>query len=650
MKDFYRYLVIGALLCGLLTPLASGAAPAQEKRLEQQRRDFAAARQALKKGRLKTYRRLSAKLEGYALHGYLDYYYLRKYLKRSSAEDIRRFVAEHADSPISERLHNAWLYSLARRGRWQEFLAAYSGANSARLRCYRARALLKTGQTEAAMAAAEELWLVGKSQPSACDPVFLAWREAGRLSTDLVWQRVRLAMEKRRLSLARYLKRFLPKPEQVWVDRWRQMHRHPAKMLTHTALRKDTPIARDIILHGIRRLARIDAETAHSEWQRLKDGYQFTAAEAAAVQRSIALRAARQRHPQALDWLAAVDDSQADETVQSWRVRAALTRRDWAAVTQWIEQLPSAQRDKDQWQYWRARALENMQRPEEAGAIFTTLAADPGYHGFLAADRLARPYALESSRITHSADELEALSERPGIVRAQELYALDMTVDARREWHFVIDRMNEHELQLAALLAHQWGWHDRAIFTLSRTGNYRDLDLRYPIVFRDQVLENAKQQRIDPAWVYGVLRQESAFMTDARSHAGALGLMQLMPGTGKATARLLKAPLRHTRELLNVDKNIRLGTAHLRHLLDRHKGHQVLATATYNAGPQYVKKWLGNQDSELPADVWIEIIPLTETRRYLRSVLASTLIFEHRLRGKVTPLPQRMPPVVPKPS
>jgi len=357
------------------------------------------------------------------------------------------------------------------------------------------------------------------------------------------------------------------------------------------------------------------------------------------------LRAARQRHPQALDWLAALDRSGADETVEGWRVRAALARGDWAAVAQWIEQLPSAQRDKGQWQYWRARALENLQRPEEANAIFTALAADPGYHGFLAADHLARPYALESSRMVHSADEMEALSQRPGIVRAQELYALDMTVDARREWHFAIEQMNERELQLAALLAHQWGWHDRAILTMSRTDNYRDLDLRYPIVFREQVLENAKRQKIDAAWVYGVLRQESAFMIDARSHAGALGLMQLMPGTGKATARLLKSPLRHTRELLNVDKNIRLGTAHLRHLLDKNKGHQVLATATYNAGPQYIKKWLGSQNSELPADVWIEIIPLTETRRYLRRVMASTLIFEHRLRGKVTPLHQRMPPV-----
>jgi soluble lytic murein transglycosylase len=200
-------------------------------------------------------------------------------------------------------------------------------------------------------------------------------------------------------------------------------------------------------------------------------------------------------------------------------------------------------------------------------------------------------------------------------------------------------------LQLAAVLAYRWQWYDRAIVTLAQSGHKDDLDLRFPFAYQEQVLSSAKRHQIDPAWVYGVVRQESAFMPDARSRAGAMGLMQLLPRTARITARLLRIPMRSKYELLEAEKNLHLGSGYLKRMLDENNGNQILATASYNAGPQRVKQWL--PDTDMPADLWVEMIPFSETRDYVRNVMAYTAIFDQRLDGNLIPLSKRMPAVTP---
>jgi soluble lytic murein transglycosylase len=318
---------------------------------------------------------------------------------------------------------------------------------------------------------------------------------------------------------------------------------------------------------------------------------------------------------------------------------------DWDAVRQWIQAMPADERASDHWRYWEARATEATGEPEAADRIFAKLAGERSYYGFLAADRLSLPYTFRNEAITYTDAELVPVAGHDGIRRARELFILGLTSDARREWQHATAEMDERTLQLAAVVAHQWGWHDRAILTVARGKHFNDLDLRFPIVYHRQVETNAERYKVDPAWVFGVLRQESAFMADARSHAGAMGLMQLMPSTARSTARLINSPLRRTGELYNADKNIRLGTAHLRQVLDLHDGNHMLATAAYNAGAQRVKQW--RPDSKMAADIWAETVPFSETRTYIRRVLAYTAIFENRMGRQVTSLRKRMPDVAP---
>jgi len=630
-------------LAWLMLPLAQAA----NSRLESQRETYKKAHSAIRQGAISHYRKLRKQLDDYPLKGYLDYEYLKRQLYKPRVKDYQEFFDTHQDSPIANRLRGKWLKILARQGRWKLFLEHYKESKSTKLACSRALALQNVGDPKQARLATEKLWLTGKSQPRNCDLVFKNWRAHGQATPDLIWQRIRLAMHKRKPNLAKYLAKFLGPSERKWVERWRKMYRQPARMLEHKHYRADTPLVREIVLHGVERLARINANEAAKRWQTIQTRYQFNTEEKGKVQRRIALSAATQRLPEAYSFMKKVDARWVDKPIQDWRIRSALQGNDWTAVLQSIDSLPEQTQQEDNWQYWRARALHELGFKKESITIYSQLSKSFSYPGLLAADKLGVKYALNGTPLLSSKEEIANLRIIPGIARAEELYKLGMTIDARREWQFAIAKMSPRKLQLSAILANQLGWHDRAVLTIGKTRTLDDLKLRYPIVFKKQVLRHSQRNKIQAAWVYGVLRQESAYMTDARSHAGALGLMQLMPRTARSEARRLKLPLRNKHAILNVDKNIRLGTAHLKRVLDINKGHHVLATASYNAGAQRVKSWLPKSEG-IPADIWVETIPFKETRKYVKRVMSTMAVFEHHLDQKITQLAFRMPSVTPR--
>ncbi len=619
----------------------------------EQRRLFQQAEDALKRGHLRTYRRLLSELGGYPLKPYLEYERLRRWMRRVSDTEIQRFLARHEDLPIADRLRSRWLKRLARQKRWEKFLAEYRPVGGTSLKCLKGRALFAVGREEEAMALARELWLVGRSQPRACDPLFARWTAEDGRTAELTWQRIRLAMNNGRTSLARYLARALPEADQAWVQRWIRMRRAPAEALHHKEYQRDTALAREIVRYGVRRLARRDPQAAYDFWQTVRERHLHRDGVEAVneVDRYIALRAAYRGLPQALPWLEAV--MRPDKKVREWRIRTALRQGQWGAALTWIDALPAEEQRQSRWRYWRARIMarggeERLPTLELAARRqFADLARERDFYGFLAADRLGHDYSVHSEPLNFSEKELRAFARRPALVRARELFRLGRLADARREWNRAIRGLDERGLRLAAVLASRWGWHDRAILTVARSAHFDDLDLRFPLVYRRQVLAEARKFRIDPAWVYGVIRQESLYMVDARSSAGALGLMQVMPNTGRLTARLLNTRLRSTRELLEADKNIRIGAAYLRRMHDTF-GNPVVATAAYNAGPQRVRQWLPEQPLE--ADLWVETVPFSETRQYVQRVMAYTVIFDHRLDGRFERLSRRMPKVVQRPG
>lgn len=639
MKKLIQYAAL--LCCALWLSTSTGA------ELNRQRQNYLAARQAYSAGDLGTWQRLSAGLKAYPLYPYLRYPYLRDHLDSVAEAEVLAFIERYGDSPPGAWLRAAWLRRLARAQRWTEYLSLYQESNDPGLVCYQLQARIRQtqGKPDAALLdQAETLWRVGHSQPGACNAVFDYLGMQRRMTDKLIWARVRLALEEGELQLAQYLARPLSRAEQQWVQRWQDMYRRPATELDNAVFNEDLPIAREIIVFGLRRLARSAAETAHTRWLQLKARHQFSAAQRAEVDCAIASAAARQRSLHALQWLAAIKDTDADATVREWRIRSAVLAGDWANVERWTATLPNAEQTEST-QYWRSRSLEERGKKDDAQHAYKELARQRSYYGFLANDRLHQDYAFNNTPVVADAPRLNAMAARPALQRAFEFYQLGLIPEARREWIKATGNMSPGELGEAALVAKRWGWYERAIITAAQGEHWDDLELRFPMPYRTQVTDSARRQQLDPSWVYGVMRQESAFMADAKSSAGALGLMQLMPATANHTARLLDWSPRSAQQLLTPSDNIKLGSAYLRHVLDSFRGNQLLATAAYNAGPGRVRQWLPG--STAPADQWVEAIPFAETRKYVQSVLSYAVVFDWRLGQALQPLRRRMGTGVP---
>ncbi len=626
--------------------IGAGVCPAASDPLSEQRGQFLDARTALKQGNTTRYQKLAENLRDYPLYPYLLYEKLRIGLSPASTRGVSSYLETYPDLVPAQRLRRSWLYMLARKRQWQKFLEFYREPQGVELQCYELQARLHTGQKQELMEDAIDLWLVGKSQPTACDPVFARLYKSELMTDELLWQRIRLAMANGKTSLAGYLAKQLPPEGQAQVKLWQDTHKRPAKMLKNKRLAKDTPFNRELIVHGTKRLARQDPENAWETWQSLKRRYEFTRQESGEVEREIGLIAAYRQHPDAHAWLSQVPETAVDERVRQWRIRTALMIDDWPAVVRHIRALTPEEQQEDEWRYWLTRGLENTNANGEARQRLSSLARERSFHGFLAADALEWKYEMQNEPLEFDEQELKDLGRHPAILRAHELYFAGLLIDARREWITLPEMLSDRELQMAAVLANRWGWHDRAIMTVAKTGHYSDLRLRFPLAHRELVEIHANKNNLDPGLVFGVIRQESAFMQDARSHAGAIGLMQLMPQTGKATASRYRIPLRNTRALYEAEKNIRIGSAYLNQVMTRFNGNMALAAAAYNAGPHRVQRWLPDENTK-PASLWIANIPFSETRKYVQRVLAYATIYDWRLQRPVTTISNRMPAISP---
>ena len=634
------------LLLLLVSPPPASARIDTGDPLAGQRTRFLEARAALKKADLRRFETLADSLADYPLYSYLDYARLRARLGTADTAQVRAFLDTWAEQPLAARLRRVWLRRLGQAGRWRDYLDFYTPQASVTLQCYRLRAelALRPRRRLEVLERALPLWLVGHSQPDACDPLFDALYASPLIDSTRIWQRIRLAFAANRTTLATWLGKRLSADDRRWVQRWRTAARQPVKALRQSWTHQDTPLVREILVHGLKRLARHKPEQAWKHWRRLAQSHRFSSARRGDVLRSLALAAARRNLPRAGEWLALVPDDAVDQQVRTWRVRAALLRRDWKDAAHWLDALKPAEQRRHEWRYWRAVAHERLGEQAAATLLYTDLAGERNFYGFLAADRLREPYRMNDRRSEPDSATLARVANLPGVVRARELHRAGLHTEARREWRLATAPLDRDELRAAALLAHRWGWHERAIATAARARYWSDLRLRFPLAHRELVFDTARKELLDPALIYGIIRQESAFMTDARSAAGALGLMQLMPATGRQTARALRLRYPGSRILLQSDHNVRIGGAYLRKLLDRFGGSPVLATAAYNAGPHRVQRWLPDGEDQ-EALLWLNRIPFRETREYVRRVLAFATVFEWRLQRPLTRLSDRLPAV-----
>lgn len=606
------------------------------------RAQFSSAYKALTSGRTAAAKKAIAGLEEYPLYPYFRYFELDRTLHKASPNDVREFLDRYGDSLLADRLRSAWLRRLAKKEQWTAYLADYREQTDINLQCARLSAAIATQADEDIVAAATKLWLVGKSQPQACDRAFKYLSDQHGITDELRVQRFHLALENNKTSLARYLARDLSTKELAFAaTSWLLAHENPNAALNSAALASNTQTNREIIAHAVSRLARTNVDRAAARWQDLATKYEFAQADHGKVARHIALAAASDDHPQRIHYLDQVPQAFVDDKVEKYRIREGIKMRAWAELARWTAQAPHGGANDLRWRYWHARASEQNGRSEEANLVFRELARERDYYGFLSADRLGIEYQMNHHPTDPSAGEIDALANRPGLIRARELFAIGLPYKARREWGFEIGQLSTRELEVAAYLANQWGWLDRAIAALGMAKSYDDLDIRFPLRHEDLVRKYAEKRALPLAVIYSIIRTESAFTDDARSPAGALGLMQVMPATGRDTARRIGTKLNKARDLLQPKTNIMIGSAYLRQVLARFEGSFSLAAAAYNAGPHRVKSWLPKSGC-VAADIWVDTIPFTETRRYVRRASFYATIYQWRLKEEIDRITSRL--------
>ncbi len=621
-----------------LALLCAGAAPATAD----PRRDFLQAEEAIAAGRTAEVKRLIDALSDYPLTPYLELAWAERRLAVVSHEEVARVLDAHGGIPLAFSLRRAWLERLARDGRHDLLLRYHEEDGHVASACLAAQAQWRTGRHVQAWQRVARLWSTGESLPDACDPVLAAWRQAGELTPQRAWERFVLATHRGNLRLARYLQRFLPPEGQGLARSWLALRAAPAGLAAFAqAGDPGDPRRAQVIEDVFRRAARHDPAAARSLLAELEATPLLPAPLAGALRETLGIALARAGHGDALRWLTT---ARSDDAL-AWRAAAALRAGDHEALHDAVASMSVAEASRERWRYWRARALHALGRPEGLREL-EALAGERSYYGFSAADLLDRPYRMQHRPLTVAADLLDAVNAAPEVRRAAEWLALDRTREARREWHRLLVREDGPPPRAAAVIAHGWGWHEAAIRAAAAAREWDDLDLRFPRAHRELVRKAAAASDLPEARIYAVLRQESAFMSDARSSAGALGLMQLLPVTARQVAREARRPRPGARALMAPAENLMLGSLYLAGLERRYAGHPVLASAAYNAGPGRVRDWRPAQ-APVSSAIWIETVPFRETRRYLRSVLAYHVIYAERLGETPPRLRDLMPPVPP---
>jgi peptidoglycan lytic transglycosylase len=620
--------------------------PVFAKSIEQQRKDYLAAKKALDTKQYKTFGKIANTLKDYPLYPYLRYNYLLKRLWKVDDAEMIDFLKRYSDLPVTNYIRTSWLKLLVKRGHWQTFLDNYIPSSDVKMQCYQLQARIKTNNEVFLLEDTRSIWLTGKSLPPQCDPAFDLLYKSELMTNELVWERVRLSMQNNQTSLANYLSDRLNPEYKALAKKWIQIHNNPYKYTNKPKL-EDNITTREILAHGVLRLARQDVAKAVKRLEALKNDFAFTSGEIAEVERTLAVRAAKSKSKLALQLLDQIDNYHVNDEVFHYRLRTALANEDWPTLKKWTTgQAPDVEFEL-RWRYWHARALEETGEQEKANEIYTELAQERDYYAYLAADKINAPYKMNHYPLPENKEEFARIESYPAIQRAYEFFKLGQGYPARREWYHAESKLTTYQMQMAAALVTQWGWHDRAIFAMNRAQAYDNLVLRFPILFENIFDKYAKKRNIDRSWVYGLARAESAFIEDVKSPAGALGLMQVMPKTGAQTAKSIGLKNFKTYKLTQAETNIPIGTAYMKQMLDKFDGNMVLATAAYNAGPHRVNKWLPKNGCIEP-DVWIEQIPFNETRKYVRRVLFFANIYDWRLGNEIKPIKERMALVTPK--
>lgn len=600
---------------------------------------FLALREASRRNDAARAGEIAAGLGTYPIPSYVDYYQIKPRVKDASADEILAFITRYNGSAIADRLRNDWLLELGKRGDWATFDQQYPQFqlnDDTQLKCYALMSKAIRGVNVADEARA--LLNVPKDYGEGCVALVGTLLQTEQFNTDDLWAQIRLAAE---TGSSDYVRRFATLASVGDAALVTAMEK-PALIVTRSpGFRR---VKHEIFVIALGRVARSDPAQAAAV---LSDTLLLSHKQKESGWAQIALQASRKLMPEAADYWRKAGDAPLSSEGYQWRVRAALRAGDWKLVKTGIEAMPRSLRDDATWVYWLARALRETGRPEDAAKLFQSIAPQASFYGQLALEELGQKVIIPPRALPVTAEEIAPMKNNPGFRRALKFFDLNLRFEGYREWNWELRGMNDRQLLAAAEFARQSEVLDRMVNTSDRTKTEFDFTQRFPSPHRDLMQTSTRRVGLEMAWVYGLIRQESRFVMNARSHVGASGLMQLMPGTAKYVAKKIGMIDFVHSQVNDVETNLILGTAYLNMILSDLDGSQPLATAGYNAGPRRAVAWRATLTAPIEGAIFAESIPFSETRDYVKKVMSNATYYAALFESQPQSLKARLGTVAP---
>jgi len=638
-----RVLMIRAVSVAVLL---AAPAPGYAAKLDPQDAVLLSARGAFdasSRARLGTH---APKLKGHVLEPYVEYWQLFLRLPAAPAEDVRDFLSRYPDIVLAEQLRADWLKVLGKSGRWELFQAEYASlsGDDPEVTCYMLLARWKR-EDASVLSDFKSFWNAPRELPEGCAALARAMVKAGQLGTPEVWARFRVLVDANLVGAARRNMDFLPRGEAIDARRLNAVIRAPIKFLKKPQVDLAKAADRELVIAALALAADEDPRAAAGFWSPVLSAA-FPAEDRSYVWLMLAMNGARRHVPEVLDWFGEGGNTALADDQLAWRARIALRTQKWAEVRNSIDRMSPLAKNDPAWTYWYGRAERELGNPLEAEGYFERIAGEHHFYGRLAAEELGVSLRIPPRAPPPTEDEIAEVAAIPGLKRALALYRLDMRTEATREWLWTIRGMDDRRLLAAAELARRNEAWDRAISTADRTVLAHNFSVRYLAPYREVLAEKARSRDLEESWVLGVVRQESRFITGAKSSAGATGLMQVMRPTAKWVAQRMRMKNFSWARLSDPEFNAALGTYYLKHVLNQFDGSPVLAAAAYNAGPTRARLWRGSAPVE--GAIFAETIPFGETRDYVKKVMANTVYYAAVLGTPPTPLKTRLGMVLPR--
>lgn len=638
-----RKFLAGICFAASLTSVPAGSAQGMARPPSADDETFMLLREAARQNDSAKALALAARLPDYEVPSYVEYYRLKPRLRTAAPDEVRDFLRRHSGTAIAERLRNDWLVELGRARDWAGFdqqLPLVVLNNDLQVKCYALMSRLAKGENVAPEARA--LLVHPPSYGEACAALMGALAQSGQFSADDLLAQLRLAGEMGATGPARRTALLLGASD----TRAAQAVDFPALAMARGL--GHTRAERAIYLVAIARMARTSLKLATVALE--KNAPKLAPDELAIGWAGIAHAAALALDPHAWrHWEKAAGAPLTNEQFQ-WKARTALRRGDWKAVKSTINAMPSVLRNDPAWTYWLARALQagDGAQQAEALALYRRIADQASFYGQLAIEELGQKIAVPPAVTPPLApEELAAMASNPGLRRALRFFELRLRPEGSREWNWELRKFSERELLAAAEFARQNGILDRMVHTSERTRTLFDYSQRFPSPHSDILHPTTEGLGLDKAWVYGLIRQESRFVLDARSHAGASGLMQVMPATGEYVARKIGLADYVRDKLADLHTNIVLGANYMNMVLANAGGSQPVATAAYNAGPARLRRWRAALAEPMEGAIFTESIPFTETRIYVKNVMSNATNYAAMFENRPQSLKARLGKVFP---